>query len=138
MLRRSILTAPTSARVFRPVALSCSVIMSSAPLLQSTLARKSGIAGGAGVGAGGQKPVIVPGSAAANAAVRGTTVGGVASDDDEWEVLDDDVDYWGHLFDEMIEGSIDSSEFVNPDDIKSFLDDEILEKKSSKSAGPKK
>lgn len=46
---------------------------------------------------------------------------------DEWDLLDDDVDYWGHLFDEMEEGSFDTPDFVNPEEMKAFLGQEFLE-----------
>lgn len=42
---------------------------------------------------------------------------------DEWDLLDDDVDYWGHLFDEMQEGAFDAPDFVDPEEMKRFLDD---------------
>lgn len=63
-------------------------------------------------------------SQAANAATNKR--GGVESID-EWDLLDDDVDYWGHLFDEMEEGSFDTPDFVNPEEMKAFLGQEFLE-----------
>ena len=40
---------------------------------------------------------------------------------DEWDLLDDDLDYWGHLFDEMEEGRFDSADFVDEEMLKNMM-----------------
>lgn len=83
-----------------------------------------------GTGGGGPKTIQFQGSPAVTAAAKGSNTSDATAD--EWEILDDDVDHWGHLFSEMIEGSIDSSDFVNPDEIKNFFEDEFVGAKKKK------
>jgi hypothetical protein len=94
-------------------------------------------------GAGSSKPgaggASGSGSAGAGGAASQKFTKEVTSKDDaeDWDMLDDDVDYWGHLFDEMAEGAFDSPDFIDPDEMKAFIDDDKEFGKFGK-PGPKK
>jgi hypothetical protein len=40
---------------------------------------------------------------------------------EEWDLLDDDLDYWGHLFDEMEEGRFDTADFIDDEMLKNMM-----------------